>query len=402
MSEKTDYLIIGSGIAGYFAMLDLLKNNAKVTMVSSDQDYPYDRPPLSKEYLRGEIDKPYFNSPDYYASIPVKLYLNSEVEKIKKKEAILKNGKTIEFEKALIATGARPRHLSLEREYNNVFYLRTLRDCNAIKEALSYSKNPVIIGGGFIGVEAAASMAKLGKKPTVIEALPYIWSSFVSENVSKYVKEYLESKGVTILTDEKVKDFEGTDKVKAVITQSGKKIETDMILISIGVQPNVEIAENSEISTNNGILVNEYLETNVKDIYAAGDVANFIDPLSGKRKRIEHWNNAQYMGELAAKNMMGKEVQYNFLSTVWSDIFDIHIESGGETRDYDDSIVRGKIETNSFNVIYIKGGVVNGYVAFNRPPEELTTLNDIILKKITVSNKKDKISDEGYDLKTLL
>ncbi|MCY0859828.1 MAG: FAD/NAD(P)-binding oxidoreductase [Sulfolobaceae archaeon] len=390
---KTDILIIGSGIAGYYALNELLKANpdANAVMVTSDPDYPYDRPPLSKEYLRGQRDKPFFKAPEYYSGFKnLKILLNTSVEEIKtsKKEAILSNGDSVEFEKALIATGGRPRRLNVSgSDLKGIYYLRTLRDSDEIKEAMKRSKNPVIVGGGFIGIEAAASMATLGLRPTVIEMLPHIWTTFVDEKVSEHIRSYFEKKGVKIITGEAVKEFEGREgKVETVVTQSGKRIEADMVLVAIGIVPNVELAQKSGIDVNNGILTDEYLRTNVKDIYAAGDVANIYDPNLGKRRRIEHWNNAWYTGRLAIRNMLKGDIEaYNFLSTVWSDIFDIHIESGGETRDYDNYIIKGNMESNKFIVVYSKGGTIVGYVAFNWDMKDLDRLNDLIMKKASLS-----------------
>ncbi|MBP1357163.1 MAG: FAD-dependent oxidoreductase [Sulfolobus sp.] len=390
MEQKTDYLIIGSGIAGYYALTELLKSNANITMITADHDYPYNRPPLSKEYLRGEKkEKPYFKPPEYYFSLKnVKIMLNTKVESINinKKEAMLLNGDIIEFNKALIATGGSPRRLGVSGEnLRGVYYLRSLRDADSIKEAMSVSKNPVIIGGGFIGIEAAASMATLGLKPTIIEVMPRIWTTFIGEEVSRHLQTYFESKGVKILTNEKVKEIVGDDKVNAVITEGGKRIDADLVIVAVGIKPNVEIALNSGIDVNNGIIANEYLMTSAKDIYTAGDVANIYDPNLNKRRRIEHWNNAWYCGKLAARNMMGSNEKYNFLSTVWSDIFDIHIEAGGETIDYDNYVLKGNMSTNKFLIVYSKKGIINGYVAFNWDIKELDKLNDMIVKKMSIS-----------------
>lgn len=406
MTEKScQYLIIGSGIAGYNALKELLelKPNSKIIMVTSDRYYPYDRPPLSKYYLRGEMprDKLFFESDDFYKRDNLEVMLNKSVERIDAnlKEAILNDGSVISFDKALISTGGRPRRLNIPGS-ENALYLRSLDDADRIREAASKGKNALIIGAGFIGVEVASSLTTLGVRTTVVEVMPYIWNTFVDEKVSRVIQQYLESKGINFILNESVKEIQG----KIATTSSGRKIEADMFLIAVGISPNVELAQRSGMQVDNGIVVNEYLETSARDIYAAGDIANIFDPREGKRKRIEHWNNAEYTGKLAARNMAGSREAYNFISSIWSDIFDLHIESAGETRNYDEYIIRGRFNSDNpnFNVIYLKGGIVRGYVAINRDYSELEVLNKLIEGSVDVSNKKNSLADKGFDLKELL
>ncbi len=391
--SKTDVLIIGSGVAGYSALNEVVEKGlkVKVTMVSSDEYPPYDRPPLSKEYMRGQVEKPFFRPQEFYSSLKdFALLLNVEVVELKEKEAVLSNGDVIEFEKAILATGGRPRKLNVSgSDLNGIHYLRSLRDADAIREALKSAKNPVIVGGGFIGMEVASSMVYLGKKPTVIEALPHIWTTFVDEKVSEHLKDYFQKKGVNILTGEPLKELSGRNgKVEEVVTEGGKRVKADVVLIAVGILPNVEVAKRSNIAVDNGVLTDEYLRTSARNVYAAGDVANILDPRLGKRKRIEHWNNAWYTGALAVRNATQENKErYDFLSTVWSDVFDIHIESGGETRDYDNSVIRGNVDENRFVVVYEKKGATVGYVAFNWDSSELDMLNHAIKKGEPISLK---------------
>ncbi|WCM36851.1 NAD(P)/FAD-dependent oxidoreductase [Sulfolobus islandicus] len=405
MKMKCDYLIIGSGIAGYNALKELLqlKPNSKIIMVSSDKYYPYDRPPLSKDYLRGKLEKDmlFFESDDFYKRDNLEVILNKSVERIdtSSKEAILSDGNTISFNKALITTGGRPRKLNIPGS-ENALYLRTLDDSDKIREAASKSKNALIIGAGFIGIEVASSLTTLGVKTTVVEVMPYIWNTFVDEKVSRVIQQYLESKGISFILNDSLKEIQG----KNAITSNSRRLETDMLLIAVGITPNVELAKESGIQVDNGVIVNEYLETSAKDIYAAGDIANIFDPREGRRKRIEHWNNAEYTGKLAARNMAGNREAYNFISSIWSDIFDIHIESAGETRNYDEYVIRGKFESQRprFSVIYLKGGTIKGYLAINRNVKEIVALNKLIQKQVEVSSKKDKLVEESFDLQKLL
>ncbi|EHP69784.1 MAG: FAD-dependent oxidoreductase [Metallosphaera yellowstonensis] len=387
-SLQVDYLIVGSGVSGYFALKELLSQNpnVKVCMVTEDRYYPYDRPPLSKEYMRGETGEPFFEGEEAYSGIT--FLKERKVVDLKEGEAFLDNGNVIKFSKALLSTGGRPRRLNAPGEdLKGVHYLRTLDDAKSIRDGMG--KRPVIVGGGFIGVEVASSIARLGLRPIVIEARPYIWSTFVEEKVSRFVQSYLEKRGVTVITGDTVREFQGRGKVEAVRLQGGMTLEASMVLVAVGITPNVEVAQQSGIKVENGIVVDQFLETSMRGVYASGDVANILDPTSGKRKRIEHWNNAEYTGRLAARNMRGGREVYDFLSTVWSDIFDLHIESAGETTDYDDYVLRGKLEEASFVAIYVKGGTVQGYLAVNRPGEELEKLNEAIYNKVNVSNRRE-------------
>jgi len=406
MSQRTDYLIIGSGVAGYHALLELLslEPNSTVTMISSDPNYPYDRPPLSKEYMRGERrrEEVFFKPQDFYSKPNLKVLLKRRVQRIRGREAILDDGSSLTFRKALMATGGSPRKLNLPGEgKEGVHYLRTLDDADSIKA--EKGRNPIIVGAGFIGMEVAASLTSRGLKPTVIEVKPYIWSTFVDENAAKFLQSYFESRGVKFVVGESVREFLGDGRVKGAITTGGKRIEADFALIAVGITPNVELAKESGIQVENGVIADQQLRTSNPDIYAAGDVANIYDPSLGKRRRIEHWNNAEYTGRLAARNMVGKGEVYDFLSTVWSDIFDLHVESAGETVGYDDHVVRGRMEGKSFNLIYLKGGLIHGYLAVNRDyGRELKPLNQLIKGRVSVEGKRRELEDEGSDLKALL
>jgi len=405
MVESCDYLIIGSGVAGYYALKELLETRprARIIMVSSDRYYPYDRPPLSKEYMRDEVKREelFFEDVEFYKRENLKVILGKSVDKIETKEklAILNDGSSIQFEKALITTGGRPRTLS-NVGGKGVYYLRTLDDADSIKEAARSSSNPLIIGGGFIGVEVAASLRKLGLRPTVVELKPYIWNTFVNEEVANFIQRYFESRGVRFITNDSVREVSRG----IAITEGGRRVEADFVLVAIGIVPNVELAQRSGIEVSNGIIVNEYLQTSAVDIYAAGDVANIYDPVEGRRRRIEHWNNAEYTGTLAAKNMIGAREPYDFLSTIWSDIFDLHIESGGETMDYDEYLVRGRFREDepSFSIIYLKGGVARGYFAINREENEIEALNEIVRRRVDLSSKRNQVTDESFNLEQLV
>ncbi|MGC8557937.1 MAG: NAD(P)/FAD-dependent oxidoreductase [Nitrososphaeria archaeon] len=428
MHKECKYLIIGSGIAGYYCLKELLTidPDSKIIMVSSEGNPPYDRPPLSKDYLIGKAkrDAVFFHEQEYKRP-NVELMLGREISSIDPElkmaffghEGIWNNDTNkwnwespssvicdkIHFDKALIATGLRPRKLAVDGEdLAGIYYLRTIDDADAIKRDVAQSKNPVIVGAGFIGIEVASGLLKMGLKPIIIERNEYIWATLVDKTVSGIIQKQLESRGMKFILNDGVKYFSGSKRVERVVTSSGREIVADFVLIAAGSVPNIEVASNSGMKFERGIPVDQYLRTEYMDIYAAGDIANIYNPSSGEREHIEHWNKAEYTGRLAARNMYGMNKPYNFLSTIWSDIMDLHIESAGNTSHYDTYIIRGNPDSSSFVAVYIKDNTVSGYLAINRNNAELKALNELILSRINVSGKGNCIMDESCNLNNLI
>ncbi|GGP20573.1 hypothetical protein GCM10007981_09200 [Thermocladium modestius] len=399
-NNRIDYLIIGGGLAGHSAAKQLI-NAGSVVMVTEEGFTPYDRPPLSKTYLRGEVDESsIFFEPEIYKH-GVKVILRKKVESLDSREgiAILSDGTTIEFSKALIATGGRPRKLGVPGEAEvGVTYFRTLDDARSIRERARGSKAPLVVGAGFLGMELAASLAMMGLRPTVVEAKPQIWSGFMDEKTAMVMQQYFEARGVSFILGETIREFQRN----LAVVGDGREIETDLVVASIGIIPNSEVAQRSGISTGNGIIVNEYLETNSPGVYAAGDVANILDPVTGDRRRIEHWNNAEYTGKLAAANMRGSRSRYDFLSTIWSDVFDLHLESAGDAVNRDEELVRGNVNKPSFVTIYLRRGIIIGYLAVNRDYGELEVLNKLIINKFDASSHRKQLVSEEFDLRSLV
>ena len=407
--KSAQYLLIGGGLASGQAAKELRGKDphGSIVLVGEEPHVPYDRPPLSKEFLRGEKsrDELFFDPAQYFRDQRVDLLLGVSVERLdlRTKTAVLGSGDSIAFEKALIATGGRPIRLKLPGgDLPGVYYLRTLEDSAALAAEAGSDRRAVIIGAGFIGMEVAASLTQKGVRVSVIEALPRIWARFADTTLASFVQEYCVQKGVTFSTNEVVTEIRGKDRSSAVVTKSGKEIPCDFVCIGVGIVPNVELAQQAGLKVDNGIVVDEYLQSSHPDIYAAGDVANYFDPLFGKRRRVEHWGHAEYCGQLAGQNMAGARNSYDLLTYVWSDIFDLHLEFAGDESEHDRVLLRGRVAEKSFTVLYLQQNVLRAYFAINVTAREFPVLQGLIKRKKDLAGKETELQDPTFPLKSLL
>jgi len=406
---KTKYLLIGGGLASGQAAKQLRENDPEspITLVGEEPYVPYDRPPLSKEFLRGEKprDALYFDPEPYFQDRGIDVILGVAVQQLDltNKTTLLANGEGLAFEKALIATGGRPVRLKLPgSNLPGVYYLRTLDDSTAIAAEASPGKRAVLIGAGFIGMEVGASLTQRGVHVTVIESQAHIWPRFATATLAGFFQDYCVDKGVTFHTNELVTEIRGRDRVSSVVTRAGKELPCDFVCIAVGIVPNVELAQQAGLKVDNGIVVNEYLQSSHPDVYAAGDVANYLDPVFGKRRRVEHWGHAEYSGQLAGQNMAGANNPYDLLTYVWSDIFDLHLEFAGDESEHDQVLVRGRFEDKSFTVLYLKQHVLSAYFAINASSKDFPILQRLIRQKKDLAGKKVQLQDPTFALKGLL
>jgi len=407
--KSTKYLLIGGGLASGQAAKQLRENDPEspITLVGEEPYVPYDRPPLSKEFLRAEKprDALYFDPEQYFRDRGIDLILGVAAQQLDltNKTALLANGEGIAFEKALIATGGRPVRLKLPgSNLPGVYYLRTLDDSTAIAAEASPGKRAVLIGAGFIGMEVGASLTQRGVHVTVIESQAHIWPRFATATLAGFFQDYCVDKGVTFYTNELVTEIRGRDRASSVVTRAGKEFPCDFVCIAVGIVPNVELAQQARLKVDNGIVVNEYLQSSHPDLYAAGDVANYLDPVFGKRRRVEHWGHAEYCGQLAGQNMAGASNPYDLLTYVWSDIFDLHLEFAGDESEHDQILVRGRFEDKSFTVLYFKQDVLSAYFAINASSKEFPPLQGLIRQKKNLTGKEAQLQDATFALKGLL
>ncbi len=403
-----EYLLIGGGLASSEAVKQIraLDETGSIVLVSEEPHLPYDRPPLTKEYLRGETERDSLLYADarFFEEGRIQTVLGVRVESLDlaAKAASLSNGNTVSFEKALIATGGRPIRLPLSGEdKEGVHYLRTMDDAEAIGGEARSGKRAVLIGAGFIGLEAAASLTQRGVHVTVIESLPHIWPRFADEALAAHFQDYCEARGVTFLVNDSVGRIEGGARASSVVTSSGREVPCDLICVAVGIRPNVELAEAAGLAVDNGVTVDEGMRTSHPDVYAAGDIVNYPDPVFGRR-RVEHWGHAEYGGQVAGKNMAGGDAKYDLLSYVWSDIFDLHLEFAGDESEHDSTVVRGSMEQGSFTVLYLKDGLLRAYFAVNTEAREFPVFQRLIRRKKDLSGLIDQLQDTSVNLRGLL
>ncbi len=389
MIEEFDHVIIGGGLAGGNAAISIRENdpNGKILLITNENHLPYDRVPLSKNYLYGKMPKEvlYFKKQDYYDSQKIKILsgMNVKVLDAKKKTIILDDKSQIHFKKLLLATGGIVRHMSIPgSNLKNVFYLRTIEDSEAVKQAMQIAKNAVVIGGGFIGCELASSFTKKGIKTTIVEAGNKILGRVFDEDTARWVQNYFEKNGVTILTSVMPKQFiEDNGRVVAVETQSGDKLDADFVAVGIGISPNVELAKNAGLRTDNGIWCDEYLQTSSPDIYAAGDVADFYSPIFKKQMRLEHYDLAIRQGKIAGANMAGRRESLTDLPYFFSFVFDIRIEVYGDMGKYDKVVVRGRPEEGHFVKMYLLDSIINAVMLVNSK-EDTNSIKKLITSRV--------------------
>lgn len=408
--RRIDYLLIGGGLAASRATRQIRKHDphGSILLVSDEPHLPYDRPPLSKEFLRGEQDSDglFYDSASDLAARRVQTALRVRADDLDadRRVARLADGTSVRFDTALIATGGHPVRLDLPGcDLAGIHYLRTLDDAAALARAAAPGARAAIVGAGFIGLEAAASLTQLGVRVSVLEAAPRIWVRFAPEPLSQFVAAYCTARGVTFATGVTVTGFTGRDgRVTAVRTADGDDVACDFVLVAVGITPTADLAQAAGLAVDDGIVVNERMETSAAGIYAAGDVASYPDPHFGRRRRVEHWGHAEHTGQVAGANMAGADAIYDLLTYVWSDIFDLHLEFAGDETAHDSILLRGEPGPGGFTVLYLQNDRLTAYCSVGGPPKEFGPLQKLIKRRVDLSTKVSHVTDPGFPLKQLL
>ena len=341
----------------------------RVLLIGPEPGFPFGRPPLSKTYLRGEEDL------SGWLVKPGEWYQQNDVELVRKtvvgvdpagRRVHLDGGEDIAYAKLLIATGGRNRRLQVPgADLPGVQQLRTVADCDAIKAAAARGGRAVIVGMGFIGSEIAASLTQMGMAVTAVMSGGAPLESVLGPELGAVLAGIHGDAGVELIANDQVVSLEGAGRVERVITKGGRKIECDLAVLAVGIQPNVELLQDTGIAIDNGVLVDAHCRTNVPDVYAAGDVANHLHPLFG-RIRVEHYNNAEKQGAAAARSMLGSGDEYAYLHTFWSDQYEHKLEYVGHAARWDQFIVRGSARERNLIGFYLLEGRLIAAVGLDR------------------------------------
>jgi len=402
--NASKYIILGGGMVGGYAAKELAGRGLRpgqLTIISADDAPPYERPPLSKGFLSGKENEAgiLINNSEWYEKQGIALKLRTVIANVdlKKKELRSSSGETFEYETLLIATGARARKLDCPgNDLRNVFYLRSMDDSRKIREKAANSKKAVVIGSGFIGMEVAAVLSQKKIETTMVIREDRVWSRVFTPAMSDFFERYYVARGVKLLKNEGVSALEGRDRVKATLS-SGRNISSDMVVAGVGAIPVTELFSTSGLEVKNGVVTNEYLETNQAGVFAAGDVASYVDKIFDKRRRLEHWDNAVSQGQHWAAIVSGERRPYVHVPYFFSDIFDLSYELWGDSEGATQTIVRGDPSSSSFSVWWLKRDYLIAAFVMNRPDEEREVAPAWIQSKQIIS--AERLQDQKRSVK---
>jgi 3-phenylpropionate/trans-cinnamate dioxygenase ferredoxin reductase subunit len=408
MPRSADFLLIGGGLASANCASELRKRGAEgsIVLAGREPEPPYERPPLSKEYMRGEASREdaYVNPASWYEENDVELLSGVNVMSIdpEARTAKLQGGEEIAFGKALLGTGAMVNILRVEgAENEGIHYLRAFGNSDAIRADAEAAEHVVLIGGSYIGTEVAASLTAKGVRCTIVMMEDVALSRTFGEDAGRWFQETIESHGVTFHGGEELEAFEGDGRVRGVVTKSGRGIECDAVVVGAGVRADSMLAERAGLDVDNGITCDSKLETSLAGVYAAGDCCSYESVVHGSRIRVEHWDVAMQQGMHAAKNMLGEDSDYDVVPYFFSDLADwASLEYVGPAYEWDREVWRGDRDAGQFSVWYLKDGRVAGALSVERP-EDLAEARRMLADGVDVSDSADALADPDTDLSAI-
>ena len=375
--------------------------DGRVVLIGEESHPPYERPPLSKEYLRGEEQEPRFIRPvDWYEKNQIETRFGERAQRVDvaERSVELLDGERIAFDSLLIATGCRNRKFPLPGlDLPGVHDLRRLADSDAIRAAAVPGARAVLVGMGFIGAEVAASLRGRGVDVTVVEFAETPLQRVLGTELGRVLEGLHHDHGVQMFFRDAAERFEGDGRFEVLHTKQGRAIEGDFAVVGVGVEPVTEVVQGTDVAVDNGILVDPALQTNVPGVFAAGDVARHDHPVFG-RIRVEHFDNALKMGQAAARNMLGHNEVFDDPHWFWSDQYDVNIQMAGFATEWDDVIVRGSLEERTFAAFLLKEGVLRSTFTMNWPRDVRRSMP---LIKAQVRPDPELLADPEIDLRTL-
>jgi 3-phenylpropionate/trans-cinnamate dioxygenase ferredoxin reductase component len=406
MTAEQTFVIVGAGLAGAKAAQTLRHEGfeGRLVLVGAEDERPYERPPLSKDYLRGEADRDrvYVHDEGFYPDHHVELRLGRTAVDMSPwlKEIALDDGERLHYDRLLLATGAEPRRLAVPGgSLDGVHYLRSVEDSDVLRERLDRGGTVVVVGAGWIGAEVAASARQRGRQVILVapDAVPL--ERVLGREVGGVYRDIHADHGVRMLLGTRVEAFEGDGAVERVRTSDGRHLECDFVVVGIGVQPRTRLAALAGLAIGDGILVDEHLRTSAPSVFAAGDVAGAQHPFYGERIRVEHWANALRQGPIAARNMLGAGEAYDSLPYFFSDQYDIGMEYSGFARTWDRVVFRGDPASREFIAFWLAGDRVLAGMNVN-VWDVVDPIQRLIRDRVPVDDWR--LSDPGVPLEQLV
>ncbi len=399
-------VIIGASLTGATAAITLRDEGfaGKIILIGAEPHPPYERPPLSKHYLKGEksLKEILVRPAAHYTERNIETRFGVRARGVDPQAKVieLENGERIPYDQVLIATGVRNRKLPVPGvDLPGIYDLRAVADADVIRKECVAGRKAVLVGMGFIGSEVAATLRQLGVEVSVVEPLKLPLAHILGEDVGCVFESFHREQGVQMYFEELVTGFEGDGRVQRVITNRGRQLECDFVVVGVGVEPVTEVVAGTGVKLDNGIVVDEYCRTNIEGIYAAGDVANHYHPLIGRHIRVEHYQNAISQGQAAARNMLGQQQPYAEVHWFWSDQYEHNIQYAGFHGEWDQFVIRGNLAERNFIGFYLKDQRIGAAVAMNRGKDLRLTM-PLIQAKIQVDMKD--LADESVKLRSLI
>lgn len=399
------YVIVGASLAGATAAVTLREGDAEgaVTLIGAEPEPPYERPPLSKAYLTGDapFDTALVRPFDFYADHRIDTMFGIRATRIDTSARVveLENGRRVPFDALLIATGGRNRQISIPGgDLEGIYSLRTVQDADRIRAEMRAGRRAVVVGMGFIGSEVAASLRQAGLDVVAVDPMKTPLFRVLGEAVGEALAALHRAHGVRTILEDAVAGFEGKRRVTHVVTKGGLRLDCDFVVVGVGAEPAVDMLAGSGIHAHNGVVVDEYCQTNVSGVYAAGDVATHYQPTFGRHMRLEHWQNAIKQGTAAARNMLGRRVAYDEIPWFWSDQYDANLQYAGFHVNWEQLVVRGRLDSGSFLACYVNDGRIDAVVGLNRA-KDVRRVMPLIKARRAVN--LDQLRDESVDLRSL-
>ena len=407
-------VIVGASLAGATAAATLRDEgfDGEIRLIGAETQLPYNRPPLSKGYLRQQerFEDQLVKPAGYYAEQRIALTLGVRATAIDAKQKLveLEGGERVAYDRLLVTTGGRNRTLSVPgATLEGVFQLRTVEDCDRIRAATPRARRAVVMGLGFIGSEVSASLRQLGIEVAAVEGARVPLARVLGDEVGQALAAIHRDKGVELVLEDSVAALEGSDRVERVRTKKGRVLPCDMVVAGIGIVPNVELLAAAGAQVDNGVLVDERCRTSLPDVFAAGDVTNHLHPVFG-RLRVEHWNNGYQQGRAAARSLLGGAQPYDYIHSFWSDQYEHIVEYVGFATRWDRLVFRGRLETRKFLGFYLDSGIIRAAVGLDRGGDpddpkgdgELKAVASLIRNRVSVDPAK--LGDEAVELRSLV